>query len=119
MGISGVLDGVDIESKCARSGSSALQKSQTLRWSATTVSASVERVLERNETSVAEAGHAAVFRNCVVVFEAIIPSSLRVSTYQNTQFTLSSRAFFIFFLTILQTHASVKRCCSLFKLMLP
>ncbi len=78
MGISGVLDGVNMESKCARSGSSALQKSQTLRWSVTSVSASVERVFERNESSVAEAGHAAVFRNGVVVFEAIIPSSLRV-----------------------------------------
>ena len=73
MGISGVLDGVNIDSKCARSGSSALQKSQTLRWSVTSVSASPERVLVRNESSVVEAGHAAVFRNVVVVFEAIIP----------------------------------------------
>ena len=44
----------------------------------TRVSASAERVFERNERSVPEAGHAAVFRNVVVVFEAIIPSSLRV-----------------------------------------
>jgi len=72
MGISGVLNGADIESKCARRGSSALQKSQTFRWSVTSISASAESVLPRNESSVAEAGHAAVFRNGVVVLEAMI-----------------------------------------------
>ena len=56
MGISGVLDGVKVGSKCASSGSSALQKSQTLRCSATTVLASVAIVSERNESRVAEAG---------------------------------------------------------------
>jgi hypothetical protein len=84
MGISGVLDGADIESKCARRGSSALQKSQTLRWSVTSISASAERVLPRNKSSVAEAGHAAVFRNGVVVLEAIIRSSLRFNVSKRT-----------------------------------
>ena len=43
----------------------------------TSFTASLERVLPRKESKVADAGHAAVFRNGVVVFETVIPSSLR------------------------------------------
>ena len=53
---------------------------------------SAERFWQRKESSVAEAGHAAVFRNGIVVFEVFIPSSLRFQRNKTT-ITPPSRAF--------------------------
>lgn len=61
---------------------SAQQKSQTLRCSLTDVAVSAGKFWQRYETSVAEAGHAAVFRKGVL--EVFIEPSLRFTPIKPT-----------------------------------
>ena len=50
----------------------------------TSILASSERVLPRKDSNIAEAGHAAVFRNGIVDFEVFIQSSLRFNVTKHT-----------------------------------
>jgi len=91
IGISGVGYLVTIGWWCASSLNSAQQKSQTLRCSLTGVAISAGKFWQRYETSVAEAGHAVVFRKGVL--EVSIEPSLRFTPIKST-ITPTFQSFF-------------------------